>query len=439
MCMIGDRAVSASTCVCACTEHDPPIAAVLEAGAASGLVGMMTGGDDEEGKYEAAWALSNIASGSSAETAAVVQAGGIPALVGLLTDTGDRLFEQALWGLGNIAGDSPECRDAVLGSGMLDACLLRLMGKVVSLHSLRNGTWAISNLCRGKPAPPLPQVSPALPYLAKAITTSDVEVLSCGLWSLSYMGDGDPSRVQAVIDAGVVPRVVECLMHEDVSISNPALRCIGSIVSGDDTQTSVALDAGLLPAMPSLLTSIKRVIRKEACWTLSNITAGSTDQVQLVMNHGLVPMLVHAMADAEDEIAKEAAWAVANALLCGGSSEQVVALLGVAGLLSALAGHASNPDEQLALMCLKGIEVALHAGASMNTDQDGVNPVVVVLEECGGLDAIERAQQHPSDEVFHQAASILQKYFVVEDGDGGDDVQLTKDKGDDDEGAPKGQ
>ena len=62
-CMIDEQAVWACAWVCACTEHDPPITAVLEAGAASGLVGMMTGGDGEEGKFEAAWALTNIASG----------------------------------------------------------------------------------------------------------------------------------------------------------------------------------------------------------------------------------------------------------------------------------------------------------------------------------------------------------------------------------------
>merc|ERR1719473_61165 len=76
---------------------------------------------------------------------------------------------------------------------------------------LRNVTWVISNLCRGKPSPPLEKVQPALPYLARLLHCNDTETVRDALWTFSYLCDGSQEQVQAVIEAGVTGKIVELL------------------------------------------------------------------------------------------------------------------------------------------------------------------------------------------------------------------------------------
>ena len=99
----------------------------------------------------------------------MINAQAVPEFINLLSSPVLDVREQAVWALGNIAGDSPQCRDYVLQQGALRP-LLALLSEHHKLSMLRNATWTLSNFCRGKsPQPDWELVRVALVILISSI------------------------------------------------------------------------------------------------------------------------------------------------------------------------------------------------------------------------------------------------------------------------------
>ncbi|KAG5525478.1 hypothetical protein RHGRI_031955 [Rhododendron griersonianum] len=339
-------------------ERSPPIDEVIKAGVVPRFVEFLGRHDLPQLQFEAAWALTNVASGTSEHTRVVIEQGAVPKFVQLLSSSSDDVREQ---------------------------------------------------------------VKPALPVLQQLIHLNDEEVLTDACWALSYLSDGPNDKIQAVIEAGVCPRLVELLLffsasHPSPTVLIPALRTVGNIVTGDDAQTQFVIDNHVLPCLYQLLSNNhKKSIKKEACWTISNITAGNRNQIQAVIEANIILPLVHLLQHAEFDIKKEAAWAISNAT-SGGSPEQI-RYLASQGCIKPLCDLLICPDPRIVTVCLEGLENILKVGEADKEagSNNGINIYAQAIDECEGLDKIENLQTHDNTEIYEKAVKLLERYWAEED------------------------
>uniref|UniRef100_A0A0A8ZAZ5 Importin subunit alpha n=1 Tax=Arundo donax TaxID=35708 RepID=A0A0A8ZAZ5_ARUDO len=354
-------------------EPNPAIEEVISCGAVPCFVQLLDREECPQLQFESAWALSSIVSRKSKNTKVVVDHGAVPIFVNLLSSPIENISELALRALGNIAGESAIYRDIVLAHGVLFP-LLQLLNEHPRTTLLRNATWALRNLCRGRPQPNFEHVKAALPVLRQLINSQDEEVLGDACWALSYLSDSsnDSHKIQYVIDAGACPRLAELLTHSSSSVLIPALRVVGNIVTGNDEQT------------------------------------------QAVINRIVIGPLVHLMQTAKFDIQREAARAISN-VTSGGKHDQIKYLVSQ-GCIKAFCDLLSYVDTEILTVCLESLENILKAGEAENdAGACDVNIYAQMIDEAEGLDKIENLQTHENNTIYEMAVHLLESYYIEED------------------------
>lgn len=388
------------------SERNPPVQECIDCGAVPLFVEALRREDTPQLQFEAAWALTNIA--STDRTRLIVDCGALPALVQLLVSPVADIREQSAWCLGNVAGDGHALRDIVLKHDALAPLLQNIMNPA-NTALLRNCVWALSNFCRGKPQPPLEVLAPAMPVIANVILKSDdQDTIIDATWALSYISDGDNDRIQSVINLGVIPSLVNMLRSGQNPLAVPALRTLGNIVSGSDHQTQAVLDADVLAALSPLLTNAKKNIRKETCWMLSNIAAGTHEQItRILKTPDIVPRILEQMSvAAEWDVRKEATWVVSN-IATGGQLQHVLYLV-EHGAVRPVCDLLEVGEVKLVLLAMDAMEAILKA---MGESDRAIN----LIEECGGIDKLESLQEHEDEGIYTRAVRILENYFGGEE------------------------
>jgi len=176
-------------------EHNPPVQEVVSAGCLPHLIRCISEHENLKLQFEAAWAITNVASSESRFTSLVVQEGGVPPLLNLLTNSPSwEIMEQAVWAIGNIAGDGTTLRDRVVEFGGLDDLIRvaqRTQREEFPNSFIRNFTWTMSNMFRFKPKPHARFMLSAIPVLKNFLSSTDEECVTNTLWSFSYISESD--------------------------------------------------------------------------------------------------------------------------------------------------------------------------------------------------------------------------------------------------------
>lgn len=102
-------------------EHTTPIQQVIDTNIVPDLIRIINESKEQFLRIEACWSLTNIATGTNQQVRSLVEKGIIPMYVKLLYEEDINMLEQAVWGVGNIAGDCVEFRDMMLKNSCMNA------------------------------------------------------------------------------------------------------------------------------------------------------------------------------------------------------------------------------------------------------------------------------------------------------------------------------
>uniref|UniRef100_G1KW17 Uncharacterized protein n=1 Tax=Anolis carolinensis TaxID=28377 RepID=G1KW17_ANOCA len=229
--------------------QNPPTNSVIESGIIPKLMDFLYHHDTPALQLQTAWVLTNIALGMSDQIRAVVEVNSILGLVVLLSSPHLYICEQAVWALGNIADDDSMYRDTLIIFNVIPL-LLTLVAPTTPIGFLRNFRWTLSKLY------------------------------------------GSNDHIQVVMQAGILPRLIQLMTDSEMPFCSLALHAMGNITTGTDEQIQMAIDASMLSVLPHLIHHPKLTIQKKAAYTSSNIAVGSGRQLQQIITCRSLPPLV---------------------------------------------------------------------------------------------------------------------------------------------------
>lgn len=85
-------------------EQNPPIQQVIDSDLVPIFIKLLQRNDFPKFQFEAGWCLVNLASGTEDNVQALIEHGIIKALIQLMNSPHIEVADNAIWGIGNIAG-----------------------------------------------------------------------------------------------------------------------------------------------------------------------------------------------------------------------------------------------------------------------------------------------------------------------------------------------
>lgn len=324
----------------------------------------------------------------------------------ILNSPFDKVYEQGVWAVGNIAAEEALFKELLLDISILEPLILRLR-TTEDPHTLRYTCWAFCNLVCGVAIHSKPFLMPTVldALLHVLLKESDMEVLAQVLNAIASLKG--PGLLAALFGRGGVKKLLELTAFKVKALLHPILQVLVLISNGDSRQIQLFIDAGGLQRLFELLedAGLDVYSRKESLWILSNVLVGDPSHMELVMlDDAKLDLLFRQAAHENPKVRKEAFWCLCNATKH--QYEESTDRLVQRGLLRLAANWLShNGDLKMVKMVLDTLSHVLRCNHKHKAE----------LEYCGLVDALEQLQLHPSHAIYKCVSGIIEEHFEVHD------------------------
>lgn len=282
--------------------------------------------------------LINFGSGTCEDRAVVVDAGAVPKLIKILSTTETH---QVVWNcircLTTLTVDI-KYRDTVLEAGIIPQLIhwaehfLNKNLEITELRSLNEEQLfhivllfcSLCNSSEGVDAVQFSVIRDFLPILSRILNESCWNYQDAFIWACKAIfeltcGSLNHERIQAVIESGVCPRLVQLLYFPNPDVANAALDALINLSAGNVEQKEMIVEVcGLFSkdGLPWCETLEKFYA------LIGNIACGGAVQIQRIVDAYVISRLVRTAKVGKAKEMLYAARAIYN-MACAGSLEQV--------------------------------------------------------------------------------------------------------------------
>ena len=312
-----------------------PIQPVINTGVVKQLINILHHNSTPLLQFEALWILTNLACGNTIQTKILVKYEIISSLKRVLksNQTNNEIKSQAMWCLGNIAGDCSYLRSVlfvkydmfygvlvpILTSDSLRKCIKT--GKPPKdkheLDLLKESSWCLSNFCRKGSKKLFYENREAIVNIFNYLLKSKNRyVLNNVCWAISYFVENrNDNRLKVIVDTifdnGLIFKLLNLLTIKDDDKGNNCLfhaplRVIGDIVAREKNNTNKwtlqLIDLNVFNKFQYILTNEKnrksktyKSKRKHICWMISNMVANKYQYDKIIDELNKNELIVHIM------------------------------------------------------------------------------------------------------------------------------------------------
>jgi hypothetical protein len=286
--------------------------------------------------YAVSSLMNIIVKGTPKQRDRIVGAGGITPLIQCLESTKDSVVKAAVQALTKIViGGSKYIREKVVTNETVPRFVQLLDSKhdicvesSLSLLVTATKSHVIGMSDRGL-IPPLTRImkSPSRLHMLP----------ECSIL-LRYALEVDQPPIQDVIDAGILPTVIDIMnTNDDSTVQTNLAHVLIKLTTSDKTGVIAKVD-GLLPILVTLLDSSNDVIANESIVALGNIALIAPEYRNLVIKMGVMKPLLHILKHS-DKVCKLKVSTMAFSQCCRGISTNLTATKAALNVLTRLLLH----------------------------------------------------------------------------------------------------
>ncbi|VVC37270.1 Importin subunit alpha,Atypical Arm repeat,Armadillo-like helical,Armadillo-type fold,Importin- [Cinara cedri] len=170
-------------------------------------------------------------------------------------------------------------------------------------------------------------------------------------WILTNIASGSSENTISIVNAGVVPLLINLLKSPDLRVMEQAVWALGNISGDGPKLRDIVLSNRIVPILKSLLEKpIEVTAQQNIVWTISNLCRSKNPPPDFTQLLPCVPLLVDMLKHTDFQVVSNACWALSY--LTDGSNEKIQVIL-EAGALNSILKYLDVDDTTILIPALR--------------------------------------------------------------------------------------